>query len=109
MSHDYLKHGDAIDYTNGGTALAAGEVVVANSKPLGITHRPIAANETIPSTKTTVTSALKIFENDEKYILEKIRELYLKEITTGESINPVLHAIHEKWHEFSKDFHIKFG
>ena len=46
MSHDYLKHGDAIDYTNGGTALAAGEVVVANSKPLGITHRPIAANET---------------------------------------------------------------
>ena len=46
MSHDYLKHGDAIDYANGGTALAAGEVVIANSKPLGITHRPIAANET---------------------------------------------------------------
>ena len=46
MSYDYLKHGDAIDYTNGGTALAAGEVVVANSRPLGITHRPVAANET---------------------------------------------------------------
>ncbi len=46
MSHEYFKHGDAIDYANGGTALAAGEVVVANSKPLGITHRPIAANET---------------------------------------------------------------
>ena len=46
MVHEYFKHGDAVDYANGGTALAAGEVVVANSKPLGITHRPIAANET---------------------------------------------------------------
>ena len=46
MAHEYFKHGDAVDYTNGGTALAAGEIVVANSKPLGITHRPIPANET---------------------------------------------------------------
>ena len=46
MSHEFLKEGDSIDYTNGGTALAAGEVVIANSKPLGVTTRPIAANET---------------------------------------------------------------
>lgn len=46
MAHEYFKHGDAIDYTNGGTALATGEIVVTNSKPLGITYRPIAANET---------------------------------------------------------------
>lgn len=46
MSHEYFKHGDAIDYANGGTALATGEIVVVNGKPLGITHRPIAANET---------------------------------------------------------------
>ena len=46
MAHEYFKHGDAIDYVNGGTAVVAGEVVVANSKPLGIATRPIAANET---------------------------------------------------------------
>ena len=46
MAHEYFKHGDAIDYVNGGTAVAAAEVVVANSKPLGIATRPIAANET---------------------------------------------------------------
>jgi hypothetical protein len=45
MAYEYLRHGDAIDYANGGTAISAGEVVVANSKPLGIAIRPIAANE----------------------------------------------------------------
>ena len=46
MAHEYFKHGDAVDYTNGGTALAAGEIVGVNSKPLGVTNRPIPANET---------------------------------------------------------------
>jgi hypothetical protein len=45
MSHEYLKHGDAIDYANGATAIAAGEIIVANNKPLGVATRPIAANQ----------------------------------------------------------------
>jgi hypothetical protein len=46
MAHEFYNDGDSIDFVNGVTALAAGEVVIANSKPLGITNRPIPANET---------------------------------------------------------------
>lgn len=46
MAHEFYKCGDTVDYTNGGTALAAGELVVVNGKPFGVTPRPIAANET---------------------------------------------------------------